>query len=272
MSISRRAGLNFGTFEESSESESDRFEATRTYGRTRTISRSPARTLVEMRITWRAALASPDGRKLVALAHDGCGALGEGAAQRRLDPLGQRREVRLAVERNEDGAAHQRGAAQAGQDRAGEPLNGDAAAIDQSDRRAVHQQWRFVAEIDRLSGWSQTIWIAPSALIQAPCPLHRRDAVAPRSHPKSPATAQQNADRTLARQLPAAPARLPTRYVIRTVTTGLSPDGTTREECGTSAARAAARRSGAGAGAVHSAKLRRILRLSVLTRVGGGPI
>ena len=113
------------------------------------------------------------GRKLVALAHDGCGALGEGAAQRRLDPLGQRGEVRLAVERNENGAAHQRGAAQAGENRAGEPLNGNATAIDQSDRRAVHQQWRFVAEIDRLSGWSQTIWIAPSALIQAPCPLHR---------------------------------------------------------------------------------------------------
>ena len=30
LSISRRAGLNFGTFEESSESESERFEATRT--------------------------------------------------------------------------------------------------------------------------------------------------------------------------------------------------------------------------------------------------
>ena len=93
---------------------SDRFEATRTNGRTRTISRSPARVVVEMRITWRAALVSPEAGSLSVLRVDLRGALGagEGAAQRRLDPLGQRGEIRFAVERDIDRAAHQRGAAQ----------------------------------------------------------------------------------------------------------------------------------------------------------------
>ena len=67
LSISRRAGLNFGTLAESSEVVSDRFEATRTNGRTRTISRSPARVVVEMRITWRAALVSPERGSLSVL-------------------------------------------------------------------------------------------------------------------------------------------------------------------------------------------------------------
>ena len=130
---------------------SDRFEATRTNGRTRTISRSPARMVVEMRITWRAALASPERGSLSVLrAVCATRSAGEGAAQRRLDPFGQGGEVRLAVERDVDRAAHQRGAAEPGEDRAGEPLNGDAAAIDDADGRAVDKQWRFVAEIDRL--------------------------------------------------------------------------------------------------------------------------
>ena len=67
-----------------------------------------------MRITWRAALVSPEARKLVGLAGDRCGAFvaGERAAQRRLDPLGQGGEIGFAVERDVDRAAHQRGAAQ----------------------------------------------------------------------------------------------------------------------------------------------------------------
>ena len=56
--------MNFGTLAESSEVVSERFEATRTNGRTRTISRSPARLVVEMRISWRAALISPVGGSL----------------------------------------------------------------------------------------------------------------------------------------------------------------------------------------------------------------
>jgi hypothetical protein len=51
LSIKRRAGLNFGTLAESSETVSDRFEATRTNGRTRITSRSPARVVCEMRNT-----------------------------------------------------------------------------------------------------------------------------------------------------------------------------------------------------------------------------
>ena len=194
-----RAGLNFGTFAESSEVVSDRFEATRTNGRTRTISRSPARVVVEMRINWRAALVSPVGGSLSLLRVDRGDALvaGQRAAQRRLDPLGQGREIRLAVERDIDRAAHQRRAAQAGQDRAGEPLNGDAAAIDQAGRRAIDQQRRFVAEIDRLERCSQTIWIAPFALIQAPCPLrsppHRRRG-GPTHVPKAQSAARQRHD------------------------------------------------------------------------------
>ena len=92
------------------------------------------------------------GRKLVGLAGDLRGALaaGQRAAQRRLDALGQGGEIGLAVERDIDRAAHQRGAAQRGQDRAGKPLNGDAAAVDDRGGRAVDKQWRFIAEIDRL--------------------------------------------------------------------------------------------------------------------------
>ena len=152
LSISRRAGLNFGTLAESSEVVSDRFEATRTNGRTRTISRSPARVVVEMRITWRAALVSPVGGSLSVLRVT-CGdalVAGQRAAQRRLDPLGQGGEIGFAVERDIDRAAHQRGAAKPGQDRAGKPLDGDAAAIDEAGGRAIDKQWRLIAEIDRL--------------------------------------------------------------------------------------------------------------------------
>ena len=196
----------------------------------------------------------------------------EGAAQRRLDPLGQRGEVRLAVERNENGAAHQRGAAQAGENRAGEPLNGNAAAIDQSDRRAVHQQWRFVAEIDRLSGWSQTIWIAPSALIQAPCPLPLAVTRLRRGPPQVPSLCSTER---------IAPWRTASALRQRACSTSLRDsycDHRPFPECeqrGRNVApvrrRARLRRSGVGRNAVHSAKLRRFLRLSVLTRVGGGP-
>ena len=104
-----------------------------------------------MRITWRAAFISPDGGSLSVLRATARRVRRrQRAAQRRLDPLGQGGEIRLAVERDIDGAAHQRGAAQAGQDRAGKPLNGNAAAVDQRWRRAVDKQWRLIAEIDRL--------------------------------------------------------------------------------------------------------------------------
>ena len=55
-------GLKAGMLAESSDTESDRLPATRTNGRTRTISRLPTpRVVVDTRMTWRAALASPGG-------------------------------------------------------------------------------------------------------------------------------------------------------------------------------------------------------------------
>ncbi len=65
-------------------------------------------------MTWRAALASPGGGRRsvlrVALAI-AIGDAGDGAAQRRFDPLRHGGEVGLAVERRENGAAHQSRAA-----------------------------------------------------------------------------------------------------------------------------------------------------------------
>ena len=201
---------------------------------------------------------------------------GQRAAQRRLDPLGQRREIGLAVERDKDGAAHQRGAAQAGQDRAGEPLDGDAAAVDQAGRRAIDQQWRFVAEIDRLCGCSQTIWIAPSALIQAPCPLRSPPRMMRGGPTPSPqGSSQRHATSTMPRQLPARQRDCAELPLIRTVTTGLSPMRTTREECGASAARGPAQRRRRGRVAPPPSTARtcgEICELSVLTRLRAGPL
>ena len=54
--------LKAGMLAESSDTESDRLPATRMNGRTRTISRLPLpRVVVDTRMTWRAALASPGG-------------------------------------------------------------------------------------------------------------------------------------------------------------------------------------------------------------------
>ena len=60
--------LNAGMLAESSDTESDRLPATRTKGRTRTISRLPLpRLVVDTRMTCRAALASPGGGRRSAL-------------------------------------------------------------------------------------------------------------------------------------------------------------------------------------------------------------
>ena len=72
------------------------------------------------------------------------------AAQHVFDLLGSGGEIGLAVERRENGAAHQSRAAQAGQDRAGKPLHRKPAPIDQAARAAVHRKRRLVAEIDDL--------------------------------------------------------------------------------------------------------------------------
>ncbi len=88
------------------------------------------------RITWRAALVSVGLGSLSVLRADLRGALvaGERAAQRgfRRAPERRRNSPRRRAT-TIDGAAHQGCAAKAGQDRAGEPLNGNAAAIDDAE-------------------------------------------------------------------------------------------------------------------------------------------
>ena len=108
------------------------------------------------------------GRQPVALARRRAGsrADAERAAQRHLDPFGQRGEIGFAVERRENGAAHQSSAAQCGQDRAGKPLHRNAAAIDEAAVAAVDRQRRFVAEIDGL-GSPRSICAARPCLVQA---------------------------------------------------------------------------------------------------------
>jgi hypothetical protein len=71
-------------------------------------------------------------------------------AQRHFDPLRQRSEIGLAVERCENGTAHERGAAERGQDGAGEPLYRKAAAVDEAAGFAIGRERRFVAKLDGL--------------------------------------------------------------------------------------------------------------------------
>ena len=88
----------------------------------------------------------------------------DGAAQRGFHALRHGSEIGLAVERRENGAAHEGRAAQTGQNGAAEPLHGDAAAVDQAGGLAVDRQRRLVAEIDVLG--LETISAASFALIQ----------------------------------------------------------------------------------------------------------
>ena len=147
-SASRRCGLKGGILAERSDTVSDRLPAMRTNGRTRTTSWLPTRLIVETRITWRANVGSSavGRRSLLCVAFVSADA--KRAAQRDFDALWQRREIGLAVERRENGAAHKSSAAKCGQDRAGKPLHRNATAIDESARPAVDRQWRFVAELD----------------------------------------------------------------------------------------------------------------------------
>ena len=71
------------------------------------------------------------------------------AAQSALDLLRRAGEIGLAVERRKNGAAHERGAAQSGEDRSGKPLHREPAPVDQA-ADAVRRKRRLIAEIDRL--------------------------------------------------------------------------------------------------------------------------
>ena len=124
--------MNGGIWLANSEAPSERLAVIRTNGRTRTTSRLPTRLVVETRMSWRVALDSVGGREPVALAGGGepLAESADRAAQGDLDAFRQGREIRLAVERSINGAAHESRAAKSGQDRAGEPLDGDATAID----------------------------------------------------------------------------------------------------------------------------------------------
>ena len=121
---------------ESSDTESDRLPATRMNGRTRTISRLPLpRVVVDTRMTWRAALASPGGGSRSVLRAEFVtpfGDAGRHRAQCGFYPLGHGRKVALAIEGCENGAAHQGRAAKTRQDGAAEPLDRYAVAVDQS--------------------------------------------------------------------------------------------------------------------------------------------
>ena len=155
---------------ESSDTESDRLPATRMKGRTRTISRLPLpRVVVETRMTWRAALASPGGgrRSALRVALATRSTTPPTAPRSGLYALGHGGEVGLAVEGRENGAAHQGGAAQAGENGAAEPLDGDAVAVHQAAALAVDRQRRLVAEIDALGLPARSTYAASFALIQA---------------------------------------------------------------------------------------------------------
>ncbi len=170
--------LKGGMLADSSETESDRLPATRMNGRTRTISRLP---LPRRRGGHANDLARGIGlagrRQPIGLARrigDAVGDAADGAAQRRFDALRHGGEIGLAVERCENGAAHESGAAKTGQDGAAEPLDRDAAAVHQAAVLAVDGQRRLVAEIDVLGLQARSKCAASFALIQARRPLRPR--------------------------------------------------------------------------------------------------
>src|SRR5262249_4163819 len=98
---------------------------------------------------------------------------GNGAAQRAADPFRRAGEIGFAVERSENGAAHQSSAAQAGQYSAAKPLDRDAPAIGQAASAAVDRKRRLIAEIDCLGGEATMMFSATqSRLVQARSPDH----------------------------------------------------------------------------------------------------
>ena len=119
---------------ESSETVSDRLPVTRTKERMRTSSRS--RTLVDggysHDLSRDARFDGGGSRSVLRMPLKRSPMPGDRAAQRGLDALRRRGEISLAVERRKNGAAHQGGAAQSGQDRSAEPLHRKPAAIDQT--------------------------------------------------------------------------------------------------------------------------------------------
>ena len=87
------------------------------------------------------------------------------AAQRDLDPLRHGREIGLAVERCENGAAHESSAAKTRQDGPAEPLDRNPAAVDLAMGLAVHGKRRLVAEVQAL-GIEIPVYAASLAVFQ----------------------------------------------------------------------------------------------------------
>ena len=160
---------------DSSEVDSARLPATRTNARTRTTSRLPTRLVWVSRMTRRWVLDSLTGGSRSALRAVAARSLG--AAQRELHALGNGGEIALAVERRENGAAHESRAAQTGQDCSAEPLHRHAAAIDEIVGFAVNRQRRLMAEVDVIGLATRPICAAPFAVIQNR-PLHSHQRVA----------------------------------------------------------------------------------------------
>jgi hypothetical protein len=132
-SVNSFCGLNGGMLAETSETDSDRLPETRTKDRVRTKSRSRTRVVMGTRTIWRATLISLSAASRSVLRMPlrwppRCPA--SAPRNRHLDSLRRRGEIGFAVERSKNGAAHQRGAAQSGQDGAAEPL-------DDSRRRSI---------------------------------------------------------------------------------------------------------------------------------------
>ena len=107
-------------------------------------------------------------------------AAGESAdrsAQSHFDAFGGGGKIGLAVERSKNGASHQGGAAQAGQDRAAEPLHGNPAAADQATGAAVDRKRRLVAESKGLDLKPPICAAQLCRLVQDRCPPHSRPTV-----------------------------------------------------------------------------------------------
>jgi hypothetical protein len=69
-----------------------------------------------------------------------------------------------------NGAAHEGRAANAGQDRAGEPLDRNSAAVDHAAGAAIDRERRLVAEIGRLGVRARSVRAAQITLIQSSSP------------------------------------------------------------------------------------------------------
>ena len=165
-------GLNGGMLAESSETVSERLPETRTKERD-----AHQFAIAHARADWHAQYLPRnarfgDGGQPIGLA-DSAQAVadaGDRSAQRGLDAFRRRSEIGFAVQRSKNGAAHEGGAAQSGQDCAAEPLQRKPAPVDETAGAAVCRKRRLVAEINGL-GLEPPICAAQPSLVQDHRPL-----------------------------------------------------------------------------------------------------